>query len=395
MSFQSTKIALYIHIPFCSKKCSYCDFYSETGNYSIIESVILNIEKQLDYWLDRLNYPNIDTVFIGGGTPSYIPLNLLERLFITISNRIHTPREWTIEANPESITKDFLELCDNYGVTRLSIGVQTFNKDNLETLGRNCSLRSIENGLDIVKKYWNKPFSLDLITSIPGQTLLGAKEDIYKAISYSPEHISYYSLILEDGTPLEDSVSKGFIKDLEEDESALIWLKGRELLLEKGYINYEVSNYTRKNPSYHNINYWELRPYLGVGPGAVSTLVDTNGEIIRIHNKKSIKEFIKGEVVHWGEELEKISPKEFLKDYVIMGFRLKKGIDRIRFKKVFNLDIKDIILNITSTELKNLFNIDSSYISLTEKGYDIMNRVIINLLDVIDKMKIENINWFY
>lgn len=395
MSLLSTKISLYIHIPFCFKKCNYCDFYSEVGNRNIMKSVVTQLRQQLLYWLEKLDNPKIDTIFIGGGTPSYLPLDLLEQLFRDVTSLVGVPKEWTVEANPETITKGFLTLCNKYEVSRLSIGIQSFNEKTLKVLGRNCSLNSIENGLNLVNKYWKNSYSLDLITSVPGQTLLSAEEDVLKAISYNPEHISYYSLILEDGTPLEDDVSKGVVKELDEDEATSVWLRGRELLEKNSYINYEVSNYTKNKPSYHNINYWELRPYLGIGPGAASTLIDTNGDIVRIHNKKSIEEFIKGKSVHWGEEVEKLSPKEFLKDYVMMGFRLKKGINRERFRKIFKLDIKDLVMNINSLDLKKLFIIDDNNVSLTDKGYNIMNSIIIELIDYIDRLEVTEVKWFY
>lgn len=395
MNLNSTSISLYIHIPFCTTKCKYCDFYSETRNFDRIPEVITQIISQLNKRYYELNTPQIKTVFIGGGTPSMLPNRELARLLQAVAAVAPEPLEWSIESNPESITQDFLLTCQKYGVNRLSIGIQSVDKQSLEILGRNSGIETVKTALSLVKKFWLKQFSLDFISSVPGQTKDMIYNDISFALKYSPDHISFYALSLEEGTVLEDEVSKGVVEELEDKESEDNWLYGRRLLKESGYNNYEVSNYTKNSPCLHNINYWELKPYLGIGPGAVSTLIDKENRIVRVTNKKSISTYLEGEESNWGEDREYLSPKDFLEDYIIMGLRLKNGIDKRRFHKIFNLDIVRAIPITRILEKEGLLKNNDYYYNLTEKGFDIMNSILIRILESVTDVNIYEVNWFY
>ncbi|OQY40545.1 MAG: hypothetical protein B6229_01380 [Spirochaetaceae bacterium 4572_7] len=395
MNLLSTSISLYVHIPFCSSKCKYCDFYSETSGFNRITGVVDQLIAELEYHYYKLNKPNIETVFIGGGTPSLISNRELERLFKSIQVIAPKVKEWTIESNPESITKEFLKTCSTYGVTRLSIGIQSFNDKLLKILGRKANNSDITRAMDLVRKFWRKSFSLDLISSIPEQSVHMVTEDINRAIGYNPDHISFYGLSLEEGTPLENEVSRGIITDLDTTTSDNIWLTGRALLREHGYNDYEVSNYTKNSPSLHNSNYWELKPYLGIGPGAVSTLIDDTGHIVRISNRKSINLFLKGQGNKWGEEYTKISPKEFLDEYIMMGLRLRRGIDMARFEKVFNKSISDIIPISNELQEEGLIIINKGYYALSSRAYDIMNSIIIRIFKSLEGIDAPLVNWFF
>lgn len=395
MNLASSKISLYIHIPFCSSKCKYCDFYSETVGFHRINNLITMLIAQLSNRFEKYGSPVIETIFIGGGTPSILPNSELRRLLEYVSTIAPTAIEWTIESNPESITEEFLKTIDLYGVNRLSIGVQSFNNDLLKTIGRKATREQIDSALGLVKKNWTHPFSLDLISSLPGQTVNMVENDIKEALKYKPDHISFYALSIEEGTPLEDEVSKGIIEELTENISENIWLKGRTILNNSGYNNYEVSNYTIDSPSIHNSNYWELKPYLGIGPGAVSTLINEKGEIVRVQNKKSITEFLKGPDSLWGETLEVLTAKNLFEDYIIMGLRLKKGINRSRFSRIFHTDIKYTIPILNDLIDEDLIVLTDDFLSLTDHGFDIMNSILIRILDSIDNIKIEKADWFY
>lgn len=395
MNLASTKISLYIHIPFCSSKCKYCDFYSETTDLNRIHNVVTELIEQLYSRYKYYNSPVIQTIFIGGGTPSILPNVELHRLLKAISLIAPNVLEWTIESNPESLTEEFLNTIDLYGVNRLSIGVQSFNKKLLKTIGRKASREQIDKALILVKNLWKHAFSLDLISSLPGQTEEMVTSDIKEALKYNPDHISFYALSLEEGTPLEDEVSKGLITELSDDISENIWIKGREILNNAGYNNYEVSNYTKSSPSIHNSNYWELKPYLGIGPGAVSTLLNTDGKIIRVQNRKSISEYLKGKDSLWGESVEILTPKNLFEDYMIMGLRLKKGINRSRFKNIFLTDIYTLIPILDDLINEGLILLTDDYLLLTDQGFDIMNSVLVRLFDSFDNIKIDKVNWFY
>ncbi|MGL1892150.1 MAG: radical SAM family heme chaperone HemW [Spirochaetaceae bacterium] len=395
MNLKSSKISLYIHIPFCSSKCKYCDFYSETIDFERIPKVITEIIEQFKYWNKKLNSPLVETIFIGGGTPSMLPIPELSRLLSFLHTSCPNLKEFSIESNPESITKEFINVCNNFGVNRLSIGIQSFNNITLSTLGRESTLNIIEKAMLLVKKYWVKQFSIDLISSVPYQNKKMITMDIKKALEYNPDHISFYALSLEEGTVLEDEVSKGLLEALEDDLSEDIWLEGRSLLKAAGYNNYEVSNYTKKYPCLHNINYWELKPYLGIGPGAVSTLLDENDNLLRVTNSKSIKTFLKGKDQSWGEDVELLSPKNFFEDYVIMGLRLKKGVDIKRFYEIFKKNIGDCIPITEDLINEGSLIINTDYYKLTDDGFDIMNDILVRILTSIEEIQIDSVNWFY
>lgn len=395
MNLEYSRISLYIHIPFCSSKCNYCDFYSETKGFDRLPIVVSEIINQLKNRYKLFGSPKVETVFIGGGTPSILPDHELKRLLQAVKDIAPDTVEWSIESNPESITENFLNIALDAGVNRLSIGIQSFNPKSLKMIGRKATVVQIDKALEIVKRVWTEKLSLDLISSLPEQNENMVLDDIKSALSYEPDHISFYALSLEEDTPLEDQVSKGLVTELSEEVSEQIWLKGRSLLNRSGYDNYEVSNYTKNSPSLHNISYWELKPYLGIGPGAVSTLIQDDGTIVRISNDKSIDNFILGESIEWGEHRVELSPKDFFEDYVIMGLRLKKGIDCIRFKKIFHKNIDEIIPIIGDLINEGLANISTNYFNLTKKGFDIMNSILIRILRSTENVTIEFADWYY
>ncbi len=395
MNLTSTKISLYIHIPFCSSKCKYCDFYSETSGFERVHNVVTEIIEQLKFNYEKLKYPEIETVFIGGGTPSFLPAEELKRLLQVVSKIAPSPKEWTIESNPESISKDFLLTCKNNGVNRLSVGIQSFENSLLNIMGREAKKSNIESAMELITTYWDSDFSIDLISSLPEQTTEMVRDDIKNALKYNPDHISFYALSLEEGTVLEDEVSKNIIKELDVNVSDDIWLTGREILREAGYNDYEVSNYSKKKPCLHNLNYWELKPYLGIGPGAVSTLIDENGQISRITNKKSIKGFLEGKKNSWGEDTVLLSSEDFLEDYIMMGLRLQKGIDKKRFENIFNRTIESCIGISHKLEQDGLINISEERYTLSSDGYDIMNSVLVQILKSLEGIKLDTINWYY
>ncbi|MBN2618064.1 MAG: radical SAM family heme chaperone HemW [Spirochaetales bacterium] len=395
MNSISSKISLYIHIPFCKKKCNYCDFYSECTGFSRIDILIDNIIKELKNKLISFGNPQIITVFIGGGTPSILNKDQLNKLLSVVDLLTPNKLEFTIESNPESISADFLEIIEKHNVNRLSIGVQSFDKKLLETIGRNCTVEDVYNALNLVKDKWKYQFNIDLISSLPNQTQDLVVSDINKAIEYNPDHISFYSLIVEEDTPLESQINSGSIIELDEDLSINIWQTGRDFLRANGYIDYEVSNFTKKNPCLHNINYWELKPYLGIGPGAVSTCINSDNKIIRISNVKSIDKYILNNSENSAEETTVLSNSDFLGDYIMMGFRLRKGINRSRFKSIFNKEILELIPGLNSFINDGLIESDNEFIKLTDYGYNIMNSVIVNILELIDNTFIENVNWHY
>lgn len=355
--------------------------------------VVKAILKEIDLKVEDLGNPTVRTIFIGGGTPSSLPNPLLATLLSGIKSYIESSMEVTIEANPESITVDFLETLEKYGVTRLSMGVQSFNDRLLNILGRSCSSYRAKEAIDLVKSKWRGEYSIDLISSIPTQKMEEIKVDIETALEFKPDHISFYSLILEEGTELEDRVSKGVIEELEETLEEDIWLYTRDKLISAGYINYEVSNYYLSKPSLHNLNYWELKPYLGAGPGAASTLINHEGEIVRVENPKSIELYLREK--NYGGTTQVVEPSEFLKEYIMMGFRLREGINNKRFKKIFGFNLEKLLPSFNDLGSRGLIEKGSNYIRLTPKGYDLMNSVLTEIFDSLEDIEMDRVNWFY
>lgn len=355
---------------------------------SVVDKIVIETKSRLE----AIGNPEVKTIFIGGGTPSSLPISILSNLLAGIKPFIDSSEEVTIEANPESVTPQFLETLEEFGVTRLSIGVQSFNDSLLKVLGRDCSSSQAIKAIELIKEKWYGEYSIDLISSIPTQTIKDVREDIQLALNYNPDHISFYSLILEEGTELEDRVSKGDVEELEEELEESIWLFTRDKLTQGGYINYEVSNFYKTKPSLHNLNYWELKPYLGVGPGGVSTLID-NGKIIRVENPKSINLYLRNS--GYGATYDEIEPGEFLKEYIMMGLRLRSGIDQERFKKIFGDYLDNILPNFSDLKSRGLIDRKLNSIMLTPKGYDLMNSVISEIFDSLEDVKTEGIRWFY
>lgn len=352
----------------------------------------LNIE--LKHWLNKLDFPVIKTVFIGGGTPSLLPITALEKLLGYINSQGDEIEEWTIESNPESISKEFLEICNTYGVNRLSVGIQSFHNVILDKIGRQARESDITRALELIRQYWKHDLNVDLISSLPGQTLSDITEDLNHALEFEPDHISFYGLTIEEGTELEDQISKGLVEELDELTSEAIWLKGNELLKKRGYINYEISNFTKNRPCLHNINYWELKPYLGIGPSAVSTLKVDN-KIIRKTNPPSLKKYLEGENQSWGEELEDIDNRDFLSDYIMMGLRLKHGIDLERFNNIFHKDLRAISNVVGDFISSEVLVVQNNRLMFSEKYFPLMNIYLPDILDSLNSLTINNVNWFY
>jgi len=288
-------LSLYIHIPFCCRKCSYCDFYSISGfQESTEKKVIREILKQAEHYLQTMNKASIKSIFIGGGTPSLLKAEYLSLLLGGINrllggrNRDQRAVEWTIEANPESLNKEFLQICAANNVNRLSIGMQSFDDDLLNKLGRPGRSKDNLRALDLVEKHWSGRVSIDLLAGIPGQKAEHLVEELNRLCSLSfIKHISLYTL-----TPLEGTLLDKQVNDQDQEE---VWLQGSAALRSRGFNNYEIANFSLPGEeSLHNLRYWHLEPYLGLGPAAVSTLPGEQGDALRLFNPEDVNLYLAG-----------------------------------------------------------------------------------------------------
>ena len=390
-----TDISLYIHVPFCAEKCDYCDFFSlEQVDLETQRSIVSAIVDQVSWYRAQLKDPEIKTIYIGGGTPSLLSLDTAEMLLSGISKHIDgtvgSP-EFTIEGNPESISLDFLHMCSEYGVNRLSVGVQSFKAVTLRTLGRKVEIPAIYNTLDLIRSEWKGTLSIDLITSVPGQTLDSARADIEECALYDPDHISLYTLTIPEQSVLSTRLNIGAD---EEDYLCTVWEEACSYIEKLGYLRYEIANFAKNGMECrHNNRYWMLKPYLGCGPGAVSTLGGTDGPL-RIENSGNFAEYIKGSTHLWYSTVYPISYADFLFEYFIMGLRRAKGIQKSDIREIFHLD-PDTWFSRQFEKLKkeHLLNTEKDTIVLTQKGFALLNPVLLTLMDGIETCNPDSLTW--
>ena len=357
--------SLYIHIPFCASKCTYCDFFSiPVGNdFSLCEQTqrifkeyIVALKKELEYYLKKFQIKSLKTIYIGGGTPSLLSVGQIRELFDFIGSKltIEENAEITLEANPQDISEKFLDELKKTPVNRLSLGIQCCNDNVLKTLGRRCDINQVNFALEIIKNKWvssGLSFSCDLISGLP----LLSDEDfmlgLEKVISSGVNHISLYSLMIEDGTILEKQISRNEI-EYSDEKNDNQWILGKNFLEKNGFYQYEVSNFSKKGfESRHNTVYWRTENYLGCGAGATGTV-----DCFRWNNECDVGKYCDFWLnVDFGEnlvyEVEKVlneknprivemlceKEKEF--EFLMMGFRLREGVKSSVYKKRFGLDL--------------------------------------------------------
>lgn len=358
--------ALYVHVPFCRSKCRYCDFFSIGGGGrqgAVVEETL----RQLEFLTRGASAP-FRTVYVGGGTPSVLDRGDLARLLggIPASGCL----EWTVEANPESLDEGFLDVASRAGVTRLSVGIQTLHDPSMRLLGRPGSRRETLRALRLLETGWRGAWNCDLIAGIPGQSPEELTDDVREVLSRGPGHVSLYSLTLEEGTELERMIRTGLVRPNSPERDEDLWFLGKEILEGAGYERYEVSNFSLPGRrSLHNMGYWRLDPYLGVGPGAVSTLPGPDGRVLRVTQTEDLPLFLEGRGSRWGMEVEEIKPKDFLMETLLMGLRLRDGIRRERFTARFGLSFEEALPGLLPEWVdRGLAAEDPVSIRLTERG---------------------------
>ena len=351
----------YIHIPFCKKICTYCDFCKFFYNEEWVKKYIESLKNEIN-----TNYKGetLNTLYIGGGTPSSLDINYFEELLkICKIFKLNDNYEYTIEFNPEDINDDKLFLCKKYGVNRISIGIESFNKNNLKYLGRDYI--DFKEKIDLVKKYFDN-INVDLIYGLSIEDLDILNKDIDNLLKLDVPHISCYSLIIEDHTVLNNKGTKEISEDLDYDMYKLI----NDRL--KDYNHYEISNYAKEGyESKHNLTYWNNEEYYGFGVGAASYIGNK-----RILNSKDILSYMNKEYRTFKEELtleDKISYE------LILGFRKIKGIDIDEFFKKYNKNILDLY-NIKDLIKEDKLVIKDNYISINDKYLYIENEILSNFV---------------
>ncbi len=363
---------LYIHIPFCVKKCLYCDFpsYAKCDLYfeKYIEALLEEAEKYRGV--------RVDTVFIGGGTPTVLPPFLLEKLLSGINKcfSISSDAEFSAEANPGTVTAEKLKALKVGGVNRISVGVQSLCDRELEALGRIHNGKTALETLEITKKYFNN-VNADVMMSIPYQTERSLMKTLISLVETGVSHMSCYSLIVEEGTPFFEMYERGELKLPSEDDDREMFSKLCTFLKKKGFDRYEISNFAKPGKeSRHNLKYWNTEDYIGIGAGAHSCM---DGK--RFYNTSDIKKYIYAPGVP--EEVTALSDDERMAEYVMMALRTAKGVSFEEFKSRFCKDFKEIYsFRISKFAGTDFVKITDKTFALTDKGFDVSNAIMCEFL---------------
>ncbi len=377
--------SIYIHIPFCERKCLYCDFYSVTETERVedfIATLALEITLQKNYGAGS----NVETVFFGGGTPSLLAPAQLESILshLHAAFRITPDAEVTLEANPGTVTGEKLRAFQSLGINRLSIGIQSFHNHELKTLGRIHDRAEALQCLELARAAGFDNTSLDLIFSIPGQTLAAWEDNLGIAMSLAPQHVAAYSLIVEDGTPLARMVRAGEVRMNSTNLEAQMYERAMELLGAHGYEHYEVSNYAR--PGYrcrHNGNYWSHENYLGFGASAHSFWKESDGTSGRrwwnVAELSTYLDRLKGGTLPVESE-EQIGICTMLNERIFLGLRTS-GVDLARLRRDFGYDLEALQRSTVQRLVEEqMALLDRGTLRLTSKGFVLCDEICGRLL---------------
>ena len=380
------ELELYIHIPFCVRKCAYCDFLSGPQNQETVDKYVVSlINEILAYRMPVENEDiQVTSIFLGGGTPSILTATHIRKIFQTLYKifKISRDAEITIEANPGTVTKEKLDVYKQVGINRISFGLQSTNNDELRMLGRIHTYEEFLESYKLARECGFDNINIDLMSAIPKQTLESWERTLQKVIRLKPEHISAYSLIIEEGTPFAEIYGEGKTGEKElpsEEEERRIYKRTEELLEVAGYHRYEISNYAKEGRRCkHNLGYWERKNYLGLGLGAAS-LVDN----VRYRNTEDLNFYMEHaselNVIRCDEE--KLARTAQMEEFVFLGMRKMEGISLQEFKELFAEDIYDCYgKNIECMRQKGLVEEKEGYLRLTSKGIDVSNYVFSEIL---------------
>ncbi|HOL29816.1 MAG TPA: radical SAM family heme chaperone HemW [Paludibacteraceae bacterium] len=372
---------IYIHIPFCIQRCSYCNFFSVVS-INLVNEVINAIIKELSIRKDYLKNEPVQTIYFGGGTPSLLTIQQIEKLLNTVYTNfpVEQNAEITFEANPDDLTKNYLFDLKEVGINRLSIGIQSFDDDKLKILNRRHNATQAHEAVREAQKAGFSNISIDLIYGLPFQSLDEWETDLDKAFSLSIQHLSAYGLTFEEKTLLSKQKEKKIIEPADEE----LMIKMYELLLEesskKGFDAYEISNFSLPGfYSRHNSSYWNQTAYLGVGPSAHSY----NG-ISRQWNVAAIQKYTEGILKNSSfYEQEILSLEDRYNEYVLLGLRTKNGINIDALEQNFGTELKDFCLENIKTFIDNEKAYRcGSFLRLNTKGKLISDTIIAQLMKV-------------
>jgi len=362
--------ALYMHVPFCKQKCLYCDFPSFCNMENFMESYVEALGEEIN----AIKNIKIRTIFIGGGTPTYLNSETLKKLEEIIGKlELKGCKEFTMEGNPGTFTEEKLKIMKDMGVNRLSIGLQATQNDLLKRIGRIHNYEEFIKSYNMARKFGFDNINIDLMFGLPGQTNKMWNETLEKVIKLEPEHLSCYSLIIEEGTPFYNMYNENNLPD--EEVVIEMYETAKKILKKNSYFQYEISNFSKKTyECKHNIVYWNLENYIGIGSSAHSYY---NGK--RYRNESNVKKYIekiKKEQTAVVEILEN-TLQDDMEEFVFLGLRKIEGIEIKEFEKRFKKDIYSVYGEVIKKHKeKNLLIESNGKLHLTNRGIEISNYVL-------------------
>lgn len=360
--------AAYIHIPFCSHICYYCDFAKVLMTGQPVEAYIDELLKEYDSYQIR----SLKTLYIGGGTPSVLPADQLEKLLTHLTKNLDLDKleEFTVEANPSDLTDEVIAVLANSPVSRISLGVQSFDDKLLKRIGRTHTEAQVYTSIERLRKAGFENITIDLIYGLPNQTMEMVESDVKKLLDLNLPHVALYSLILEDHTVFMNRQRRGRLRLPSDDRNADMYEYIIDTLTSHGYIHYEVSNFGKKGyESKHNLTYWDNAEYYGIGAGASGYL-----DGIRYKNHGPVHHYLREKNKRINEEV--LTRKEMIEEEMFLGLRKKSGVSIERFQKKFGQSLEEVYGGVIPDLAKQqlLFEADGR-IQMTEKGFELGNEV--------------------
>lgn len=379
-------LELYVHIPFCVRKCEYCDFLSAPAGADTQQEYVRNLLLEIEQKGVRCTDYEVTTIFFGGGTPSILKAGWIADILDAIHRnfKVRKDAEITIECNPGTLTFEKLSIYKSAGINRISVGLQSASDAELRELGRIHTYEDFLRSYDLIRKKGFSNVNIDLMAALPGQTLKSYEQTLRRVLALKPEHISAYSLIIEEGTPfyekyeadelLREKGEKPQMLPSEETER-LMYERTKELLLAHGYERYEISNYARRGYACrHNIGYWRRENYLGFGLGSASLL-----ENERFHNTTDLTDYLGGDYLAY--EQEKLDKKSQMEEFMFLGLRMTDGISTECFRQTFGLTVELVYGPVLEQQIADqLLRKEDGRIFLTERGLDVSNYVMAQFL---------------
>ena len=374
------EIGLYLHFPFCVKKCAYCDFLSFPTTEDVKKIYAASLIREIRAYAEAAADCTVTSVFLGGGTPSIMPPSQLRSVFHALldSFRIAPDAEISMEMNPGTVNEGNLSFIFDY-VNRVSLGVQSFRDEELLLLGRIHSAEQAVRSIELLRKSGVKNLNLDLMSGIPAQTAKSWEETLRRALEFEPEHISAYSLIVEEGTEFRKRQKAGKLSLPDEETEREMYRISGEILEGAGLLQYEFSNYAREGfRCRHNVRYWKRGDYLGLGLGAASLF---DGK--RWHNTRNLEHYFAhsadpGQIVC---ELEQLDKRAEIEEFLFLGLRMRDGVSEAEFRQAFGLELRDIYGEVIDRQTgEGLLAAEEERIFLTPRGIDISNVVLADYL---------------